>query len=180
MRHFPNIQVETNRASSPQARAIANDLVERDLQRPTLDAPISAEVGRTWQETVTSPRLSQSATPANLADIKHMMRTRQKRSLHFDGALFADPAWDMLLAVALAEIEQRRVSITDLCYAAVVPATTALRWIASMTGEGVLVRRPDAFDRRRVYIELSYAASLSMKFYLDDIRSDCAPTTPTT
>lgn len=180
MRHFPNIQVRTDGASSPQARAVANDLVGRDVQRPMPDGPISVEMGRNRQQTVTFPRLSQRATPENLADIKHMMRTRQKRSLHFDGALFADPAWDVLLAVALAEIEQRRVSITDLCYAAVVPATTALRWIASMTGDGLLVRRPDAFDRRRVYIELSYAASLSMKFYLDDIRSDCAPTTPTT
>jgi hypothetical protein len=51
------------------------------------------------------------------------------RSQHFVPALFADPAWDILLDLAAARIDGRMVAVSSLCIAAAVPATTALRWI---------------------------------------------------
>lgn len=112
------------------------------------------------------PRLSKSEITGELCQIKRIIRARGKRNDHFDSNLFADPAWDILLNLAQAEIEHRRTTISDLCHAACVPATTALRWINSMTTDGKLLRRPDAFDGRRVYISLSPESSISMRQYL--------------
>lgn len=71
----------------------------------------------------------------------------------------------MLLDLLQAEIAQLRVSISSLCLAAAVPATTALRWIKTMTEQGLFVRRADPYDRRRVYVELAPLASDAMRRY---------------
>ena len=55
---------------------------------------------------------------------------------HFYESIFADPAWDMLLDLMEAEIEQPRVAVSSLCIAAAVPATTALRWLKTLTEPG--------------------------------------------
>src|SRR3546814_1843272 len=48
----------------------------------------------------------------------------------------SDPAWDMLLDLYLAaERNTRPVSISSLCIASAVPATTALRWIKTFRSE---------------------------------------------
>ncbi len=60
-----------------------------------------------------------------------IIRQRQLRARFFDGELFADPAWDMLLDLTAARVEARRVSVTSLCIASGVPPTTALRWIGA-------------------------------------------------
>ena len=61
----------------------------------------------------------------------------------------------MLLDLLQAEIAQHRVPVSSLCIAAAVPATTALRWIKTMTDAGLFKRRADPHDGRRVFVELS-------------------------
>jgi hypothetical protein len=95
------------------------------------------------------------------------IRVRRLRDQFFDPALFADPAWDMLLDLAAAALERRRVAVSSLCIAAAVPATTALRWIAQMTEQGLLARYPDPDDGRRVFIRLTESARDGMNRYLD-------------
>ena len=102
--------------------------------------------------------------------MRSVLRAQWLRSRLFDEQLFADPAWDMLLDLLQAEIAQHRVPVSSLCIAAAVPATTALRWINSMTIAGKLERRPDAFDRRRVYIALSHDSSRAMKNCLAEVQ----------
>ena len=82
--------------------------------------------------------------------------------------MFADPAWDILLDLYLAEIEQRRTVVSSLCVAANVPATTALRWMTSLIDRGMLTRRSDPLDRRRVFVELTAKASQGMRCYFDN------------
>lgn len=115
-------------------------------------------------------RLSQAATSVELARVKRIMHERSQRARHFASQLFADPAWDILLGLARAEMEHRRTTISQLCLEAAVPMTTALRWINSMTLDGTLARQPDKFDRRRVYIELSCESSQAMMSYLSDVQ----------
>ena len=105
--------------------------------------------------------------PANVdvETVRAVIRARRKRYDFFSEELFADPAWDMLLDLLQAEIAQLRVSISSLCLAAAVPATTALRWIKTMTEQGLFVRRADPYDRRRVYVELAPLASDAMRRY---------------
>ena len=61
----------------------------------------------------------------------------------------------MLLDLLQAEIAQHRVPVSSLCIAAAVPATTALRWIKTMTDGGLFMRRADPHDGRRVFVELA-------------------------
>lgn len=87
--------------------------------------------------------------------IKQIIRARRLRDEIFGAELFADPAWDILLDAFLAHLEQRRVSVSHLCDAASVPATTALRWLSTLEQQGYLTREPDRYDGRRTWIRLS-------------------------
>ncbi|WBO22101.1 winged helix DNA-binding protein [Sphingomonas abietis] len=102
----------------------------------------------------------------NASLVRALIRLRKLRGQHFMPELFADPAWDILLDLAIARIEGRMVAVSSLCIAAAVPATTALRWIAQMTEQALLVRQPDPRDGRRMFIGLSDQASAGMDGYL--------------
>ena len=101
--------------------------------------------------------------------IRRIIRQRQLRGRFFDAALFADPAWDMLLDLAAAQAEHKRVSVTSLCIASGVPPTTALRWIGQLTGAGLLERVDDESDRRRAFLALSDDATDAMARYFATI-----------
>lgn len=94
-----------------------------------------------------------------------MIADRRRRYGYFDKRLFADPAWDILLAMTVAECRQQRVTISQLCDRIDAPMTTALRWIASMTEDGLLIRRDDLTDKRRKFIELAPDALSGMIQY---------------
>jgi len=107
--------------------------------------------------------------------VRALIRLRRMRGHYFIPALFADPAWDILLDLTAARLEGRVVAVSSLCIAAAVPATTALRWITQMTEQAILVRRPDATDGRRVFIGLSNGAMAGMDAYLAAAKSVIAP-----
>lgn len=102
--------------------------------------------------------------------VRNLIRARRMRDSFFAPEMFADPAWDMLLDLYAAELEDRRVSVSSLCIAASVPGTTALRWIGTMMEAGLLERHADPFDRRRAYISLSSTARESMQRYFDSVQ----------
>jgi DNA-binding MarR family transcriptional regulator len=105
----------------------------------------------------------------SLDTIRQVIRARRLRARYFEEELFADPAWDMLLDLLQAEIAQHRVPVSSLCIAAAVPATTALRWIKSMTDTGIFRRRADPHDGRRVFVELAPSASEAMRRYFGEV-----------
>ncbi len=101
--------------------------------------------------------------------VRQMIAARQARAKFFDRELFADPAWDMLLDLTAAQAEDQRVSVTSLCIAAEVPATTALRWIKQLVDTGVFKRVADPTDRRRAFIALSEQSSQAMARYFAEV-----------
>ena len=138
---------------------------------------LSDEVSRiasTLARLSTEPRVAaQPAHPVNDVDVppvaadtvRAVIRARRLRTRFFEEDLFADPAWDMLLDLLQAEIAQLRVPVSSLCIAAAVPATTALRWLKTMTDKGLFVRRADPHDGRRIFVELAPATSVAMRRY---------------
>jgi len=113
---------------------------------------------------------AQGNAPAVSADtVRAVIRARRLRSRFFADDLFADPAWDMLLDLLQAEIAQLRVPVSSLCIAAAVPATTALRWLKTMTDKGMFVRRADPHDGRRVFVELAPDASVALRRYFAQV-----------
>ena len=120
-----------------------------------------------------SDRLVRAARPP-LPDprlVRRIIRQRQLRARFFEGDLFADPAWDMLLDLAASRAEHVRVSVTSLCIASNVPPTTALRWIGQMTDAGLLQRVEDETDRRRAFITLTDKAADAMARYFAELGS---------
>ena len=101
--------------------------------------------------------------------VRQEIRRRRKRESCWPADLFADPAWDMLLDLYAATCEGKEVSVSSLCIAAAVPATTALRWIKTLVAEGTFLRREDADDRRRIFVGLSDEAFARMERYFDEI-----------
>jgi DNA-binding transcriptional ArsR family regulator len=118
-----------------------------------------------------SARLLRTTRPPlpDAALVRKIIRQRQLRARFFDGDLFADPAWDILLDLTAARAEHKRVSVTSLCIASGVPPTTALRWIGQMTEAGLLTRVEDQTDRRRVFIALTDRASDAMARYFAEV-----------
>ena len=106
--------------------------------------------------------------------VRRIIRQRQLRARFFDGELFADPAWDMLLDLTAARAEHARVSVTSLCIASGVPPTTALRWIAQMTEAGLFERVEDDTDRRRAFVVLSARAADAMARYFAELGGSAA------
>lgn len=98
---------------------------------------------------------------------RRLIRQRRLREQFFSADLFADPAWDMLLDLYAARLERQAVSVSSLCIAAAVPATTALRWIKTLTDSGVFVREADAMDGRRIFIAMSDKAFSSVERYFE-------------
>ena len=99
--------------------------------------------------------------------VRGMLRQRRMREQYFPADLFADPAWDMLLDLYAARLERQPVSVSSLCIAAAVPATTALRWIKTMTDAGLFVRDADPHDGRRIFIALAEGACDALARYFE-------------
>ena len=130
-------------------------------------ARLSAGPGapRTSSETVPA----EDIPPLSADTVANLIRARRLRGRFFPEELFADPAWDMLLDLLQAEIRQHRVPVSSLCIAAAVPATTALRWVKTLVGQGLFVRRADPHDGRRVFVELAPDTSLAMRRYFGEV-----------
>ena len=162
---------------NPRVREVAPDSSVARLRQ------LSEEVARlaaTLSSTAGAATSSRNDRRAPVADnkpvpdispetVEAVIRARRIRTRYFPEHLFADPAWDMLLDLTKAELAQIRVPVSSLCIAAAVPATTALRWIKTLTDTGLLVRRADPHDGRRVFIEMASATSQAMRRYFGDI-----------
>lgn len=118
-------------------------------------------VSYTGEPGIDMPR-GRPSVPITARDIRDMLRLRRLRDQFFPGEMFADPAWDMLLDLMAARLSGQRVSVSSLCIAAAVPATTALRWIRALTDNGLFLRQADPADGRRVFIALSEKAADAM------------------
>lgn len=135
---------------------------------------IAATLARLSAGGEVAPVVAAAATKLDVPEVspdtvRAVIRARRLRTRYFDADLFADPAWDMLLDLLQAEIAQLRVPVSSLCIAAAVPATTALRWLKTMTQSGIFVRRADPHDGRRVFVELSRDASIAMRRYFAEV-----------
>jgi DNA-binding MarR family transcriptional regulator len=106
------------------------------------------------------------------AEIRSIIKLRRMREKHFDAELFADPAWDMMLDLMAARVEHSSVSVSSLCIAAAVPPTTALRWIKTLTEQGLFVRLADPTDGRRVFIQLADTAAASISKYFNVMKKN--------
>jgi DNA-binding MarR family transcriptional regulator len=85
------------------------------------------------------------------------------------GDFFAEPSWDILLDLYVQTHEGRTVTVSQLSLATGAPPTTALRWINTMAEAGLLARRQDETDGRRVLVSLSERGEEAMRLLLASV-----------
>ncbi|MBV9931560.1 MAG: winged helix DNA-binding protein [Alphaproteobacteria bacterium] len=88
------------------------------------------------------------------------------------GEFFAEPAWDILLDLYVQSHGGKVVTVSQLSLSTGAPATTALRWINKMAQEGLLTRRSDELDGRRVIVTLSARGEEAMHLLLASVLSE--------
>ena len=92
------------------------------------------------------------------------------RERHFAPDMFVNPGWNMLLDLYTARILRGEVSVSSITIASKAPGTTALRHLADLERNGDIQRRPDPFDRRRSFVEITDSAFDRMTACLLDLR----------
>jgi DNA-binding MarR family transcriptional regulator len=108
--------------------------------------------------------------PRSLASIaRTLVEHHLRRSQYIAGAVFEDPQWLMTLELFIAGEERREVSVSSLCFASGVPATTALRHIRALEARDVFTRLSYPKDRRISHIRLSESSRLQVVRYLHSI-----------
>ena len=113
-----------------------------------------------------------SALRVTSSQLQRLILVRQLRSSLIGRGLFADPAWDMLLALYAAELDDKRLSETELCSVVDVPLSTAERWIDALE-ERKLVVRGQAYAKGR--IRLSPAGNAALNRYFSTVANAVLP-----
>lgn len=93
---------------------------------------------------------------------------RARRAHCFNGAMFGEAAWDMLLALYVNDMSGPQHTVSDLIRYAGTPPTTALRWLDFLEKEGLILRRPHRSDGRVFLVELSDKGRQALDTYFSD------------
>ena len=111
-----------------------------------------------------------AAIPSVLAAAADACAARRKLYALFGRRLFSDPSWDILLELFVSTLEGRKVTVSTACMAACAPTTTALRHIAYLVQEGLVVRLPHPADARSTYLELTEQAVSRLTQFFSETR----------
>ncbi len=114
---------------------------------------------------------SSSGEPAAIRRMhaERLIAERRARRAYFAPDLFHEPAWDMLLALFLANEEGRIMHVKALVASSDAPVTTSQRWIDHLHKLRLIDRVGDPDDRRRIEISLSDTGLTAIQRYLDAI-----------
>ena len=93
---------------------------------------------------------------------RSMLRARADRRRFFEASLFSEPAWDILLELFVAYAMQRRIQVSAVGAAALIPPTTTLRWLNLFLTKGLIERKNDPSDARRIFVSMSEKGALAM------------------
>jgi hypothetical protein len=109
-----------------------------------------------------------AAQSSVLAAAAEACAARRRLYALFGRRLFSDPSWDILLELFVSTLEGRKVTVSTACMAACAPTTTALRHIAYLVQEALVVRRPHPADARSTYLELTEQAVARLTQYFSE------------
>ncbi len=158
------------RPFADQLMAIAEQLRAGEfadaVQRPIGPAPANEETAAR----ANAEQPDHRAAYAILA--RRTYATRRLRERIFGHAeLFGEPAWDILLDLYVASVEQKPVSVSSACIGSAAPPTTGLRWLGVLAENDLIVREPDADDQRRVLVRLTDRGVKAMETYFASVSS---------
>lgn len=148
--------------SSPASPSIEIGIAFANLQRSV------GELAKTLARSKMPAHGDQALTDNRLRSARIVMQIRDARDRMLGEDLFGDPAWNILLDAYANHLEGRRMFIGDICTASRAPDTTALRWIKVLEGRGLMTRKPDPLDKRRILVTLTPHALDSVESLIDE------------
>ena len=89
------------------------------------------------------------------AKLQALVAAHKTRRQVYGDQWFVNPAWEMTLDLGEAVFSKRQVSVSSICLAASCPPTTALRHLGRLVRAGLVERRNDPEDGRRVFTALT-------------------------
>jgi DNA-binding MarR family transcriptional regulator len=96
-----------------------------------------------------------------------LISNRAKRSEIFGAAMFGEPAWEMLLALYVAEGGPRQ-TVSRLAKLSGAPKATALRWMEYLSHAKLIRRELHPTDKRVVFVELTDHGRSRVDAYLSE------------
>ena len=90
-------------------------------------------------------------------------------------ALFGEPAWDILLDLFVAYVDEKPVSTSDACISSTAPATTGLRYLKALEDQQMIEWVRHQSDGRVVYIRLTDPAVAQMTHLLSRYANEKPP-----
>ena len=98
-----------------------------------------------------------------------VLQTRRLRARHFNRVMFAEPAWEILLLLYLAESSEGRQTIGQLAELVETPLTTVLRWVGYLEKEHLIERKDHPTDRRIVFVKLASKGRDALDAFLEEM-----------
>ncbi|MEQ7874733.1 winged helix DNA-binding protein [Sphingomonas sp. ASV193] len=108
-----------------------------------------------------------------------MIECRKLRLGFFEGYMFGEAAWDMLLVLFVAESRGVRLKVSDLTFESGAPPTTALRWLGFLEERGYIGRTPSPSDGRVFFVDLTDLSIKKMEGYLQTAKTRVLNLDPT-
>lgn len=161
-------------ASSEIDKAKTVTLTEKDLRDAARLFRLISD-GTPWASLVLSeselPYRSAEPAPRDklIARARAVLHARRLRARHFSRVMFAEPAWDMLLLLYLADSSEGRQTIGQLAELIETPLTTVLRWMGFLEKERLVERQDHPTDRRIVFIKLTDKGRSGLDAYLAEM-----------
>ena len=94
-------------------------------------------------------------------------RTRDR--VFDDQGLFGEPGWDILLEIAAAAADGKRLTVGDAGLGAGVPPTTALRHVTALIEANLIERRADPSDKRRTFLQLTNTGQRKLRRFAEEV-----------
>lgn len=146
--------VENEREARP---AISLWTLHKDLSRL---AEILADVAQDAEAN------RQSGSVATLPDprafFSQLLALRRARDTFFDGVLFGEPAWDIMLALMIARIDKREMRISELVGLTQTTDSLARMHVQALMNAQLIQRYDDGDDEGDYHISLSDEAARRM------------------
>ncbi|MDJ0641369.1 MAG: MarR family transcriptional regulator [Erythrobacter sp.] len=150
--------------------AIARQLREGEFQldQTPPDPGANPIADKSSMRSLPAEGLSSRSRYAQLARETYARR-RQRGAIFGNSELFGEPAWDILLDLYIALVEEKAVSVSSACIGSASPPTTGLRWLGVLAENELVVREQDPNDQRRVLVRLTEFGVAAMDRYFASV-----------
>lgn len=103
---------------------------------------------------------------------------RRRRDQIFEFPIFAEPAWDILLDLYIAQTQQQRVKVSSVGISSGIPQATAHRWIGLLEHWKLIERELDPSDKRRIFLKLTRKCAQKFDRLFERATWDSGPEDP--